>query len=360
MRQDRGSILRIVLRGWETLNDECLEIIMKESNVNSIWVFAEQRSGELHEVSLELLGKARELAEASERKVTAVLMGRDVAGLSEALIRHGADLVLLAQDERLEPYRILPYTSVLAGLIQAHDPDMVLVGATAMGMELAPRVAARVRTGLSAHCIDLRLDEKGRLLQVVPGWGGGVIATIACPNHRPQMATVMPGAMRARPPAERTGTLVEATFSPPSGDLGPEVLEIRKDKPEGLPLERAEVVVAGGWGIGGKENWGLIEDLAQVLGGAVGATRPPVDEGWAREGQMIGQSGKTVRPRLYIGVGISGVMHHVVGMDQAGHVISINTDKNSEIFQVSDVIVVEDFKRILPLLIAELRSRLEQ
>jgi electron transfer flavoprotein alpha subunit len=146
----------------------------------------------------------------------------------------------------------------------------------------------------------------------------------------------------------------------PEKDLGPEVLEVIRERPEELPLEKAEVVVAGGWGVGGEENWKMIEDLARVLGGAVGATRPPVDEGWAQEGQMVGQSGKTVRPTLYIGVGISGVMHHVVGMDQSNHIISINIDQNAEIFDTSDIIVVQDFKKILPPLIHEIKTRLKK
>jgi electron transfer flavoprotein alpha subunit len=245
-------------------------------------------------------------------------------------------------------------------LIREYQPKILLMGATAMGVELAPRVAAKVRTGLSAHCIDLKLDDKGQLLQVVPGWGGGVVATISCPDHRPQMATVMPGTMKALSPAERKGEVKEIDVQLPDKDLGPEVLEVRREKPEGLPLEKTEVVVAGGWGIGSEENWRMLEELAHLLGGAVGATRPPVDEGWAQEGQMIGQSGKTVRPTLYIGVGISGVMHHVVGMDQSKHVITINSDPTADIFETSDVIVVEDFKKILPSLIEEIRSRLKR
>jgi electron transfer flavoprotein alpha subunit len=259
----------------------------------------------------------------------------------------------------LDFYRLLPYSLVIEDLIRKHQPQMLLMGATAMGVELAPRVAAKVRTGLSAHCIDLRLDAAGRLLQVVPGWGGGVIATITCPVHRPQMATVMPGIMKARSVEDRKGEVREVTVDLPEVDLGPEVLEVKREKSEEPPLERADVVVAGGWGIGSQENWALIEELASVLGGAVGATRPPVDEGWAKENQMIGQSGKTVRPILYIGVGISGVMHHVVGMDQAKHIININMDPNADIFEVSDLIVAEDFKKVVPPLTRELRSKLE-
>ena len=331
---------------------------MDKTNGHLIWVFAEQRKGDLHDVVLELLGKARELAELSHGKVSAVLLGNQIRPLAEKLIKFGADSVFLAEDPGLEIYRLIPYALVMEGLIKAHQPDILLMGATAMGVELAPRVAAKVKTGLSAHCIDLRLDEEGRLLQVVPGWGGGVIATILCPDHRPQMATVMPGAMKALPPMERRGgDIIDTKVQLPDRNLGPGVLETVRETPEELPLEKADVVVAGGWGIGNRENWKMIDELAEVLCGAVGATRPPVDEGWAKEGQMIGQSGKTVRPTLYIGAGISGVMHHVVGMDQSKHIISINSDPDAEIFQVSDVIVVEDFKKIIPPLIAEIKKR---
>lgn len=327
---------------------------------SGIWAFAEQRSGELHEVSLELLGKARELAEQAKKTVTAVLLGHNVKPLARNLINYGADSVLLADDPRLDTYRLLPYSLVIESVIREYKPQILLMGATAMGVELAPRVAAKVRTGLSAHCIDLKLDTEGRLLQVVPGWGGGVIATIVCPDHRPQMATVMPGTMKSRSPAERKGEVKDIAVHLPEKNLGPDVLEVKRKKPEEPPMEKAEVIVAGGWGIGSREGWKMIEELAAVLGGAVGATRPPVDEGWAQEGQMIGQSGKTVRPTLYIGVGISGVMHHVVGMDQSKHIITINRDANADIFDASDVIVVADYREILPPLIEEIQGRLKR
>ena len=331
-----------------------------KGDMNGIWVFAEQRGGELHEVGLELLGKARQLADEAEKKVTAVILGHDIRPLAQRLINHGADSVVVGDDPRLKTYRLIPYARVISSLIHAYDPEILLMGATYMGVELAPRVAARVRTGLSAHCIDLRLDSNGKLLQVVPGWGGGVIATIACPDHRPQMATVMPGIMKALSAAEKEGEIKEIEIDLPEEGLGPEVLEVKREKPDRLPLEKAEVVVAGGWGIGSRESWKMIESLAELLGGAVGATRPPVDEGWAGEGQMIGQSGKTVRPKLYIGIGISGVMHHVVGMDQSEHIITINTDPNAEIFDTSDVIVVGDFRKIVPKLIEEIRAKLKE
>ena len=330
---------------------------MDKKRSRDVWVFAEQRKGELHDVSLELLGKARELADKTGSKVAAVLMGYHVHKLAQTLVNHGADMVFVADDPRLENYRLLPYTHVFERIIKEHEPDIVLMGATAMGVELAPRLAARIRTGLSAHCIDLKLDENGNLLQVVPGWSGGVIATIACPDHRPQMSTVMPGAMRALPEEKREGQIEKIYVDLSDSNMGPEVLGIERVVTGEQPLEKADVVVAGGWGVGSEENWSLLEELARLLGGAVGATRPPVDEGWAREGQMIGQSGKTVRPTLYIGIGLSGAMHHVVGMDQSKHIININSNSNADIFEVSDVIVVEDFMKILPPLIEEIKSR---
>jgi electron transfer flavoprotein alpha subunit len=321
-----------------------------------IWVFIEQRQSVIHEVGLELLGKARELANPAGARVAALLLGDGVLPLADTLISFGADMVLVADHPALEPYRLLPYTQVLAEACRARQPDIMLFGATSLGVELAPRLAARLKTGLSAHCIDLQLDADGHLLQLVPGWGGGVLATIKTPEHRPQMATVRPGVMKKPQPAPRSGQVIPLT---PGEDLdlsGPRVLEVHRQEPQELPLETAEVVVAGGFGVGGPEGWKRLEELARLLGGAVGATRPPVDEGWASEEQMIGQSGKTVRPRLYIGVGISGMSHHVVGMDEAEFVVAINTDPQAAIFEVADLAIVGDQREIIPLLLEELRK----
>lgn len=322
-----------------------------------LWVFMEQRGRVLHDVGFELLGKARDLARDAGREVCGLLLGSGIAGLTDQLFLHGAQRVIVAQDDRFEPYRLMPYVSLLERLCRERNPDAVLFGATSMGVELAPRLAARLRTGLSAHCIDLNMDEDGNLLQMVPGWGGGVVATIKCPDHRPQMATVMPGVFKKKSYPDGKGEVL--TYDP-GDDLetsGPRVLEVHREEPRGVPLDKAEVVVSGGWGIGGQEGWGLVEELAEVLCGAVGATRPPVDEGWAGEDQMIGQSGKVVRPRLYIGVGISGMMHHVVGMDESGYIVAINTDPGAPIFEISDLSVVGDYRVILPALIEEIKKR---
>jgi electron transfer flavoprotein alpha subunit len=323
------------------------------------WVFMEQRGGMLHEVGLELLGKARELAEASSGAVAALLLGAKVAAFADHVIAHGADIVFVAEHPLLEPYRLLPYTSVLARACQEYHPAIMLFGATSMGIELAPRLAARLNTGLSAHCVDLRLNKDGHLLQMVPGWGGGVVATIKCPEHRPQMATVMPGVMKKCEPSQRSGQVINLPVGEDLDLSGPKVLEVHREEPKAMPLERAEVVVAGGFGIGGQEGWKLLEELAGLLGGAVGATRPPVDEGWAREEQMIGQSGKTVRPRLYVGVGVSGMSQHVVGMDESELVVAINSDPKAPIFEVADIAIVGDYREIIPPLLEEIRQRLK-
>jgi len=324
-----------------------------------IWVFAEQRGGVLHDVGLELLGKARELAEPAGSLVAAILLGKDVLPLAETLMRYGADTVLVADHPGLEPYRLLPYTTILAEACRSYQPDIMLFGATSLGVELAPRLAARLQTGLSAHCIDLQLDADGNLLQMVPGWGGGVVATITCPDRRPQMATVMPGVMKKAQFAARTGRVIRLEIGENIEVSGPRVLEVKQEERQELPLESAEVVVAGGFGIGDPEGWQLLEELAGLLGGAVGATRPPVDEGWAAEEQMIGQSGKTVRPRLYIGVGISGMSHHVVGMDESEFVVAINKDPKAELFKFADLAVVGDYREIIPRLLEELRGKLK-
>ena len=325
---------------------------------SQIWVFMEQRGGVLHEVGLELLGKARELAVVSGSSVAAILLGAEVAPLAHRIIAHGADLVLVAEHPALEMYRLLPYTDVLARACREHQPSVLLFGATSLGVELAPRLAARLKTGLSAHCIDLQWDANGNLLQMVPGWGGGVVATIRCPDHRPQMATVMPGVMKKCESSGRSGRVITLTVGEDLDVSGPRVRSIEREEPKTRPLEAAEVVIAGGWGIGGPEGWKLLEELAGLLGGAVGATRPPVDEGWAFDEQMIGQSGKTIRPRLYIGVGISGMSQHVVGMDGSELVVAINSDPKAPLFEVADICIAGDFREIIPPLLEELRRRL--
>ena len=321
-----------------------------------IWVFAEQEEGCLSEASLELLSAARLLSEKRKTRVSAVLLGHGVQALSDPLVAHGADRVWLADHPVLEKYSTLPYTRVIANLILAQKPDIFLLPATSLGSDLAPRVAARVYTGLSAHCTNLDINEQGELMQVVPAFGGKVMATILCQKHRPQMATVRPGVFRKRPPQSREGGVERVPVEIPAEDLKQKVIDVHWERRPAQTVEEAEVVVAGGAGIGNAEDWKWVERLAGVLNGAVGGTRPPLDEGWISEGQMIGQSGKTIRPKLYIGIGISGVIQHTVGIQDAKVIIAINKDPKAALFQTADLGVVADFKAIVPLLIEGLNK----
>ncbi|NJD62693.1 MAG: electron transfer flavoprotein subunit alpha/FixB family protein [Deltaproteobacteria bacterium] len=325
----------------------------------AIWVVAEQAMGKLAPVSLEVLGQARRLAAPSGGwEIDAVLLGNGVGRLAGDLLAGGADKVFLAEDRRLELYQNDTYGTVLHKLILRGEPEVVLFGATAMGEELAPTVAARLGTGLGAHCTDLGLGPDGLLTMGVLGFGGRMHTEMFCPARRPQMASVKPGMF---PPLERRE---------PEGDVRSEdaaalladarirlkAVRVVREEPEGLPLEEADVVVAGGWGIGGKENWNLLAELAGELSGAVGCTRPALDEGWtAGEHTMIGTSGKTVRPKVYLGFGISGSPHHTVGIRDAGVIISVNSDPGAPAFECSDFCVPADFRKILPLLLTEIR-----
>jgi len=322
-----------------------------------IWVFAEQVEGCLSEASLELLGAARLLSEKRKSQVSAVILGHGIQALSDPLLAHGADRVWLADHPVLEKYSTLPYTRVIANLIFAERPDIFLLPATSLGSDLAPRVAARVNTGLSAHCTSLDINDQGELMQVVPAFGGKVMATILCQKHRPQMATVRPGVFRKRPPQGGDGRIERVPVEVPPEDLKQKVIDVHWERRPAQSIEEAEVVVAGGAGIGTQEDWKWVGQLADVLHGAVGGTRPPLDEGWISEDQMIGQSGKTIRPKLYIGIGISGVIQHVVGIQDAKVIIAINQDPKAALFQSADLGVVADFKKIVPLLIEELKKR---
>lgn len=287
----------------------------------------------------------------------AVLLGDDLKNISDELLAYGADRVLVAEHPALENYLTQPYTHVIGDLILHKRPEIFLFPATFQGSDLAARLAARVNTGLSAHCTQLDVNDQGELLQVVPAFGGQVMATILSPKHRPQMATVRPGVHRKGAPRESKGTVERVAVTIMAEDLRQKVTGLHRDKAPAKPVEEAEVVVAGGAGIGHREDWQWIESLAEVLGGAVGGTRPPFDEGWIAEHQMIGQSGKTIRPKLYIGVGISGVIQHVVGIQEAKVIIAINNDPKASIFQSADLGAVIDFRKILPLLIEELKKR---
>ena len=324
-----------------------------------VWIFAEHHNGGLLEVTFEILAKGREIADKLKGSLSAILMGRDLEEMTQELIDFGVNCVYLFEGLHPNLYPGQEMVGILCDLIKKCSPDILLMGATSIGAELAPKVAAELNTGLSAHCIDLDVDEKGHLLQIVPAFGGGVLATITCPDQKPQMATVKSGVLRAGSRGTRNGRTVQEKILG-NGESGIKILETFKEEIAEIPLEKAEVVIAGGWGAGGKEQWLQLEELATLLKGAVGATRPPVDEGWAREFQMIGQSGKTVRPKLYIGFGISGVMHHMVGIQDSDFIIAVNSDPEAEIFRMCDFGVEGDLKEILPFLIQKIKEKIKK
>lgn len=323
---------------------------------SNIWVFVEHRQGRIMEVSLELIGKSLESAKTVGWKVAAVLVGNDLSSLTKETLTYGVDEVLTADDPLLEQYCSQSYAKVLAAAVKRKAPEVMMLGATAVGADLGPRLAARLRTGLSAHCVDMELTGQGELLAVVPGWGGSVMARISCPRTRPQMATVKPGVFDLPESGEAKGRVIGLETELNEGDVTYRVLETVIEEAKGSALDNAEVVVAGGWGVGSMDNWKLLEQLAASLGGAVAATRPPVDEGWAEENQMIGTSGRTIKPKLYIGVALSGHMHHLVGVKNPGLMVGINQDPDADIFEHCDLGLTGDFKEIIPELLKAIQQ----
>jgi len=330
---------------------------MTEGNHTGFLVFIEQTQGKISDVGLELLGKARELADIQNTYVGAILLGDIPLDRASTLLPYGADRVYLFSHPHLETYHAMVYTKLISSLVNKEKPEALFVGATPLGADLAPRVAASLETGLSAHCVDLKLGENGTLEQIVAGFGGAWLAVIVCPKKRPQMATVMPGVFKKPEPTKRYGEVIPQTVKVEEKDLTPPVTEFKIKERKTTALDGADVVVCGGYGMGNRENWKFLEELAHLLNGAVGATRPAVDEGWASEDTMIGQSGKIVHPKLYIGAGISGVMHHVVGIQDSEVIVVINKDHKTPFFEVCDFGIVGDVSRILPLLISKLKER---
>lgn len=334
---------------------------MKSNCRESVWMFAEQRHAKLMGSSLEILGGGRKIADKLNTMLAAVLFGYGVENLAKELIAYGADKIYVADNSLLSVYQSEAYSTILADLIRQSNPEILLLSATAIGRDLAPTVAAKVKTGLTADCVELDVNEQRQLLQIVPAFGGNVMATIICPKHKPQMATVRPGVMKSLDRDEsRHGEITKVSTSIRKEDMKIRIVEVVTEKPRVLPIEGADVVVAGGWGVGSTENWKLIEELAEVLGGAVGATRPAVDEKWALEDQMIGVGGKTVRPKLYIGAGISGALQHTVGIQNSKVIVAINKDPNAPIFKGADFGITGDLYEIIPCLVNEIKKLYEK
>jgi electron transfer flavoprotein alpha subunit len=333
----------------------------------NIWVFIEQEDNVVEEVSLELLAKGGEIARQLGSEVWAVLLGDQTSELAEQVIQHGANQVLLAEDPELETYRTLTYCRVITSLVRQWNPYIFLIGATPVGRDLAPRLASALKVGLTADCTDLLIGDytskkenrtyKDLLYQVRPAFGGNIIATIVNPKTRPQMATVREGVMRrGEPDPGRKGRIerVKVAFEPK--DFALRVLSREKREPT-VRLKDASVIVAAGAGVDSAEEFELVRELANALGGEVGASRAAVDAGFISREHQIGQTGSTVRPRLYIAAGISGAIQHRAGMDQSNKIIAINTDPNAPIFQIAHYKIVGDVAEVLPLLIKSLRAK---
>jgi electron transfer flavoprotein alpha subunit len=328
---------------------------MSLSEHRGVWVFAEQNEGRLRRVSLELLGKGRELADRLSVELTAILLGENVGKLCADLITHGADRVLWADSPKLRHFNTDIYTRVVATAAMEHKPEIFLVGATCVGRDLAPRIARRLGAGLSADCVSLDIDEKTTLLQqTCPAFGGQFMITIVTPRHKPQMATVRPGVMQPLQQGARRGETISIPADTEDKDMRVSTLTVVKEARRGIELEQAEIIVAGGMGVGSAENFQSIRELAEVLGGEVGASRDAVEAGWAPSDCMIGQTGKTVKPKLYIACGISGAVQHTVGMKDSEVIVAISKDRKAPIFEIADYGIVADLHQVVPLLIQEL------
>jgi len=340
------------------LSDGGVREIPDFSDRVGVWVLAEQHSGALHPVSLELLGKARALADELGQEVAALLLGHQVGGLAEQLLAGGADTVHLVEHEALAGYLTRPMSSAAAQVIAAEKPNILLVGATHQGRDLAPRLARRLGLGLTADCTSLDISPEDKLLQQTrPAFGGNVMATIVGRYSRPQMASVRPGIMEALPPdPSRNGNVVEHEVMVEASDLGAVLLRTAAKEERGVDLARAKVVVAGGRGIGDAAGFALLEELAEVLGGEVGGTRVAHEEGWITHDRQIGQTGVTIRPELYIACGLSGAIQHRAGILDSRYIVAINKDENAVIFDVADFGLVGDYRTIVPALINAVRE----
>ncbi|BDU83259.1 electron transfer flavoprotein subunit alpha/FixB family protein [Clostridium perfringens] len=334
---------------------------MNKADFNGVWVFAEQREGQLQKVSLELLGEGRKIADKLGSKLTALLIGNKVQNLVEDLSRHGADEVLVVDAPELEHYTTDGYTKAICELANAKKPNIIFIGATFIGRDLGPRVAARLETGLTADCTSLDVDvESGDLLATRPAFGGNLMATIVCPDHRPQMATVRPGVFEKLPLGENDAIVenVEVKFN--SNDIRTKIVEIIKEHKDIVDISEANVLVAGGRGIGSEENFKMLKELAEVMNGSIAASRAAVEKGWVDKDYQVGQTGKTVRPNIYVACGISGAIQHAAGMQDSDMIIAINKDANAPIMKIADYAIVGDVNKVVPEFIAQLKAMKEE
>ncbi|CQR74276.1 Acryloyl-CoA reductase electron transfer subunit beta [Sporomusa ovata DSM 2662] len=329
------------------------------SEYKGVWVYIEQFQGKARSVGFELLGQGRILADSRGQELAAVLIGDDVAPLARELFASGADKVYLIEGPEYKHYSTDAYTIAITDLIHTYKPAVILMGATNDGRDLGPRVACRVGTGLTADCTSLGIDEESGLVAWTrPAFGGNIMATILCPNHRPQMGTVRPNVFkRPKPDMSRSGELVRVASKVKAADIRTKLIEILSlADTASCNLEEAEFIVAGGRGMGKPENFALIEELAAILGGAVGASRAAVDAGWKPAIHQVGQTGKTVAPKVYIACGISGAIQHLAGMSTSDIIIAINKDADAPIFKSANFGIVGDVLEVLPILIEEIKK----
>ena len=325
-------------------------VLVDITQYKDVWVFAEQRAGKLMSVSVELLGEGKKLADDIGCKVCAVLCGENVDGLVTELFEYGADKVYYANAPELVTYNTDAYTQVIYQAILKYKPEIVLMGATHIGRDLGPCLAVRCETGLTADCTKLDIDPADKkLMQTRPAFGGNLMATIVCPNHRPQMSTVRPGVMqKPERVAGRTAERIDLEVSFKAGDIRMQVLEIVKAMKELVSLTDAEVIVSGGAGLGGPDGFKVIKQLADRLGGVVGSSRAAVDAGWIDHSHQVGQTGTTVKPKLYVACGISGAIQHLAGMQTSDYIVAINKNENAPIFEVADYGIVGDLYKVIP------------
>ncbi|MFA6714219.1 MAG: electron transfer flavoprotein subunit alpha/FixB family protein [Victivallales bacterium] len=335
--------------------------------IGNVWVFIEQEGGKIADVSLELVCKGRELADKLGVKTEAVLLGDKLEGCVDTLYSYGCDTVFMAEDKRLEPFTVLPFAKVIMSLIREHKPNILMFGATYKGRELAPRVASEKLAGLTADCTDLKIDDfddkvnkksyTDKLMQIRPAFGGNIIATIVNTWDDPQMVTVREGVMKMdEPDTSRKGKLVKVDVELDAADTVIKVIErVRQDK--SINLGAAQIIVSGGYGVGSQENFKLIYDLAETLGAEVGASRAAVDAGWIDHDHQVGQTGVTVRPKLYIACGISGSVQHCAGMDDSKKIIAINTDPDAPILSIAHYGIVGDLNQVIPKMIAAFKAK---
>jgi len=332
----------------------------KVTQFQELWIWAEQRNGKLMRVSLELLSKGRELAEKLGVRLAAVLIGDQAEAMARELISYGADKIYLVEDARLKLYQSDVYANILEALIHSHSPGILLLGGTTIGMDLAPRVAAKVQTGLTAHCVDLTIEAvngQPKLIGAVPGWGGNMMVQISWKDRYPQMATVKLGVLDKPVQDEgRKGEIIKMQPQVKDDDFKAKTVELVEEKIEGMPLEDADVVVAGGWGLNAAGGFKLIGELAGVLSASTAGTRPAIDAGWVPEEHMVGSSGKTISPKLFVSLGASGAMHFTTGFSKAKVVLAVDKNPQAPIFDVCDIGIVGDVGEIVPSLVKELST----